>query len=272
MSTALYNLRSKIFHYSCAVLCSPHSPPTAMNFIEKLKLHYRARRYATKLDPGEISYILKNVQAGQTVLDIGAHKGGYLYFLQQKVGSTGKVCAFEPQNELFAYLQKMQPIMGWHNVVLENIALSANSDGATLFIPGNKTRGGTSPGATLVPHDHRTDFNQAQAVATESLDGYCEKNQLKPYFIKMDVEGNEQTILKGGEKTLKSAKPRLLIEIEARHVGREKAMSTIQFMTDMGYKVYFISGKSVVPFAQFSFDEHQNPESKLYCNNFIFEP
>lgn len=244
----------------------------SMNLIEKLKLHYRARRYATKLDPGEISYILKNVESGQTALDIGAHKGGYLYFLQQKVGKNGKVHAFEPQAELFAYLKKMIEVMAWKNVTLEKLALSADAGGAKLFIPGNKGGSGTSPGATLVPPDHRTDFNQVQEVATDSLYGYCEKHKLKPHFIKMDVEGNELTILKGGEKLLRSAMPKLLIEIEARHVGREQALSTINFLLDMGYKAFFICGKELLPYSKFDFELHQNPQVGIYCNNFVFEP
>jgi FkbM family methyltransferase len=243
-----------------------------MNFIEKLKLHYRARRYATKLDPGEIAYILKNVGSGQTALDIGAHKGGYLYFLQQKVGKTGSVHAFEPQAELYAYLKKMLGIMAWKNVTLENLALSADAGGAKLFIPGNKGGAGTSPGATLVPPQHRSDFNQVQEVATDSLDGYCEKRQLKPDFIKMDVEGNELTILQGGEKLLRSARPKLLVEIEARHVGRAQALSTIHFMKELGYRVFFICGKELLPYEKFDFDLHQNPEAGIYCNNLIFEP
>jgi hypothetical protein len=111
-----------------------------------------------------------------------------------------------------------------------------------------------------------------QEVATESLGGYCEKHQLKPDFIKMDVEGNELTILKGGEKLLRSAMPKLLIEIEARHVGREQALSTITFMKELGYRVFFICGKELLPYEKFDFDLYQNPEAGIYCNNFIFEP
>ena len=62
-----------------------------MPLVEKVQLLYRAWRYRFKLDPQEISFLLGNVSAGQTCVDIGAHKGAYTYWMQRAVGPTGRI-------------------------------------------------------------------------------------------------------------------------------------------------------------------------------------
>ncbi|MBI4947088.1 MAG: hypothetical protein HY840_11885 [Bacteroidetes bacterium] len=84
-----------------------------MKLIEQLKLSYRASKYKNKNDKGGIAYILSSVKAGQTVLDIGAHKAGYLYFFLKQVGAAGKVFAFEPQSSLYNYVSKLKMLFDW---------------------------------------------------------------------------------------------------------------------------------------------------------------
>jgi len=243
-----------------------------MKFIEQLKLSYRANKYKNKNDKGGIAYILSSVKEGQTVLDIGAHKAGYLYFLQKQVGHSGKVFAFEPQSELYNYVSKIKNILDWQNVTLEHLALSDSAGKVTLYIPANKKSKATSPGATIVQNSNRTDIGATEEVTTETLDSYCKRHNIKPDFLKIDVEGNELRIFSGGIETLKKYKPKILVEIEARHVGKEKVLETFKFLKALSYQGYFICDTKHMPLSSFSFEMHQNTESqKNYCNNFIFE-
>ena len=243
-----------------------------MKFIEHIKLSYRANKYKNKNDKGGIAYILSSISSGQTVLDIGCHKAGYLYFIRKQVGDTGKVFAFEPQSALYNYVAKLKTLFNWKNVRLEHLALSDAAGKATLYIPSNKKSKATSPGATLVHHSNRSDIGATEEVSTETLDSYCERHSIKPNFLKIDVEGNELRIFKGGIETLKKSKPKILVEIEARHVGREKVLETFKFMEELGYKGYFLLDVKHLPISSFSFEKYQNTEdAKNYCNNFIFE-
>jgi FkbM family methyltransferase len=45
---------------------------------------------------------------GKTVLDIGAHRGIYSYWMSKAVGPQGSVFAFEPQPECVAHLEKVK--------------------------------------------------------------------------------------------------------------------------------------------------------------------
>lgn len=79
-----------------------------MKLIESIKLRHRANKYKNKDDIGGIAYINSAIKKGQTVLDIGAHKAGYLYFMLRQVGDKGEVFAFEPQSNLYQYIKKLK--------------------------------------------------------------------------------------------------------------------------------------------------------------------
>jgi hypothetical protein len=90
--------------------------------------------------------------------------------------------------------------------------------------------------------------------------------------LKIDVEGNELRVFRGGINTLKTYKPKILVEIESRHIGKEKVLATFQYLEELGYSGSFVFKANRLPLAAFEFDKHQNAEkASTYCNNFIFE-
>jgi FkbM family methyltransferase len=243
-----------------------------MKIIESIKLRHRANKYKNKDDQGGIAYVISSIKKGQTVLDIGAHKAGYLYFMISQVGEKGKVFAFEPQSNLYQYITKMKKLLSWDNVTVEHLALSDAAGSVTLYIPNNKVSAGSSPGATIVEHKDLTAYGVTEVVDTETLDAYCKRKDIKPDFLKIDVEGNELRVLQGGAVTLKNHKPKIIVEIEARHVGEEKALETFAYIKSLGYKGQFIHGVNHKPLSAFHFNEYQNLNDMAnYCNNFIFE-
>ncbi|MBI4947087.1 MAG: FkbM family methyltransferase [Bacteroidetes bacterium] len=158
------------------------------------------------------------------------------------------------------------------NVSIEHLALSDTAGKTTLYIPSNKKSKATSPGATIVQNFNRTDIGATEEVRTETLDSYCNQHNIHPDFLKIDVEGNELRIFQGGIETLKKHKPKILVEIEARHVGKEKVFETFKFLEALSYQGYFICDTKRIPLSSFHFEKHQNTEDqKNYCNNFVFE-
>lgn len=242
-----------------------------MKLIELIKLLHRAYKY-NKSDKGEISYIKSVIKKGDTVFDIGTHKAGYLYFILKQVGATGKVIGFEPQSILFQYLTKMKSLFNWDNVTIENLALSNNSGHQRLYFPLASAGKTSSPGATIVEHENDTEFTAIEEVVIATLDEYCKHHQLIPKFLKVDVEGNELNVFKGGENILKNHRPKILVEIEARHIGQNQVLETIQYLESLGYQGRIIKGYEYIPTSQFTFEKFQDIKNKKgYCNNFIFE-
>lgn len=219
-----------------------------------------------------MNYIKSILKPGDTAFDIGAHKGGYLNLMRKCVGPGGLVVGFEPQVNLYNYLTSFSRLKRWSNVTVEHLALSDTEGKATLHIPVNKVKQDSSPGATLLNSIPEKNIKRTEAVKIQTLDHYIGRHQLKPVFLKIDVEGNELNVLKGGQELLHSIKPKILIEIEARHVGEEKAKETFDFLENMNYSGRFIHHKRLIPLTEFSFDQFQNLQKMdSYCNNFVFE-
>lgn len=241
-----------------------------------LRYTLRARKYRARQDPAEIDWVMNNLSTGATALDIGAHKGGWTYWLRKAVGKTGKVFAFEPQPTLNAYLNKLFATRYWQNVTLEDIALTNNNNSAQLFIPGKN--GSTSPGASLKQNviDHEFDTHTAK-VNTMLLDDYIDKAAIDTVdFIKVDVEGSELDLLEGAKNTLKNHNASWIIESEARHIGEDGVLKLFSIMQEAGYSGFYFSSKCLTPLSEFSFAQHQKQDSERfwdhanYYNNFLF--
>ena len=87
-----------------------------------LRWIFRAWRYRLRIEKPEITFLLNHLKLGQVVLDIGAHKGAYTYWMSNRVGESGRVIAFEPQPELNLYLSKIA-----RHVPTKNIYVAATS-------------------------------------------------------------------------------------------------------------------------------------------------
>ena len=221
---------------------------------------------------GGVAYINSAITKGQTVLDVGAHKAGYLYWMLKRVGNEGRIFAFEPQTSLYHYIKTLKATFKWDNVTIEHKALSDSVASVILYIPANKDSKNSSPGATIVEHKECTNIGATETIMTDTLDLYCKQHNIKPDFLKIDVEGNELKVFQGGIDILKKYKPKILVEIEAKHVGQERVLETFEFLKALGYHGHIIHGFIRQPLADFSFDKYQNVnDKKNYCNNFIFE-
>ena len=236
---------------------------------------FRAYRYRYKLDVNEISYIINNINKGDIVVDIGAHKGGYLYWMKKKVKQKGKVYAFEPQEELFLELNELYNLKKANNLTIENLGVSNEESEVEFFIP--KTTEGNSPGARITCLDD-VGLHQKTIIKTTTLDQYFLKHNIHPNFIKIDVEGHEKNVLLGGVNLIKLCKPKILIECENRHLKEGDIFDVFQILFDLGYSGYFFENRTRKSINNFKVDIHQKIrkarfwQAKEYINNFIFEP
>ncbi|MBC8346539.1 MAG: FkbM family methyltransferase [Candidatus Marinimicrobia bacterium] len=233
-----------------------------------MKLVLRAWRYRLRAERPEIRFLLNHLEPDQTVIDIGAHKGAYTYWMSHGVGPSGQVIAFEPQPDLNQNLSKMSELFTHNNIQVESFALSSNSGNATLGVP-SKT---PSPSASLnkTNTQNGSDIN----VQTTTLDEYVVDHKLKTVdLIKCDVEGHELDVFIGGSEILKRYKPVVMFECEARHNGPENVRAVFDFLFNLNYMGCFYDGKSFVDLDQFDLVKYQtDPNRKIYVNNFFFTP
>ena len=244
--------------------------------IKQFDLYWRAKKFADKWDPSEIAYLKKNLKCGEVAIDIGAHKGGYLYWMRKLVGKDGKVFCFEPQINLFNYLKSIQKSYNWSNVIIENAGIGNKNKTISLKVPGFK--GETSPGATFsLNNDLDGEPIYQYPVSVVPLDEYIKNKDINSVaFIKIDVEGFEKEVLLGAIEILSKYKPDVLMECEQRHNSKESIFIIFDVLLSMGYKGYFFLEKKIKPLNQFSLETHQKRigekfwDKPDYCNNFLF--
>jgi FkbM family methyltransferase len=101
-------------------------------------------------------------------------------------------------------------------------------------------------------------------------------------FIKIDVEGHELSVLRGGSETIRRCLPTMLIEIEERHKPNS-LRDVSEFLSLHGYVGYFILNRTLVSMKYFDKVKYQNcaniggwktnwKRSGVYVNNFFFVP
>ena len=199
-------------------------------------------------------------------MDIGAHKGAYVYWMQRAVGPSGTVFAFEPQVALAAYLRE-RVRGGASPVVVENLAISDTNGSASLEVPA----GGPACGATLEPG--LSGDKASVPVEVRTLDAYfASRPGVRIAFIKCDAEGHELRIFRGAERILREQRPVLLFECEARHNRRQSMTEVFGFLSGLGYSGRFFLGTRLVPLEEFHEGLQADPHAPAYANNFVFVP
>jgi len=201
-----------------------------LSLIAKLHMYHRFWRYRLRTEKPDIRYLRSYDLDGKTVVDIGANKGVYSYWMSKKVGEHGAVFAFEPQPELGVHLEKLKNSFGLNNLRIENTGLSSSSGILNLIRP--EAGSGTAsfhltPGAGL----------EAVEVPVTTLDEYFNARHRRPIsFIKCDVQEHEFEVFKGGQTVLAEDRPVLLFECYDELAEQGEFFS---FLTNLGYDGFF---------------------------------
>lgn len=176
----------------------------------------------------EIKFLRHLLQPGQTIIDIGANYGVYTLSMAQAVGASGRVWAFEPATGTADLLAQGIAANRFEQVTLERSAVSSSPGNAQLFLHANsefnslvqdQATVGDSETVTLVTLDDRRD-----AYGWQQID-----------FLKMDAEGEEHNILKGGQQFFAELSPLVQYEVKA---GTDLHLELVQAFANLGYSSY----------------------------------
>lgn len=181
-----------------------------------------------------ISNLFINIlEPGDIFVDVGAHVGYYSSLAATLVGENGKVIAFEPTPRTF--LNTKKNLSFFTNTLAFNKALS-DVKGSVAFVDyGPKYSAFNSLTART-----EVDFNKINAEATtitvecDVLDSVL-ASDLVPTVIKIDAEGAESTILKGGQKMIASSRPLITFEVGGDTVWNHSTTESFLFLEKVGY-------------------------------------
>lgn len=159
---------------------------------------------------------------GDVVLDVGAHIGYFTLKAAQAVGSEGIVIAVEPDPRNFKILKKNIRSNKLRNVKLFNCALGSSMGYARLKMSSDPMR------SALVNKLQNRDPSLIK-VEVKTMDELCEEIGVqKLNWVKIDVEGADSDVLKGGFKIL-THPTKMIIEVTDNE--------TLKLLTELGYSV-----------------------------------
>lgn len=203
-------------------------------------------------------------------LDVGAHVGEYCYALERCVAPS-RIHAFEPDPESFDLLKAFFPkINTW------KMALSDTVGTAELRVPVLKKRRYATRGTLENYVEPGAESLESIPVERTTLDTFRSRLTGPVCFLKIDVEGHELSVIRGGRGTILKDHPIMLIEIEERR--HELSIRNIFAEIEaLGYKGFFLNLRAweLSPIAVFDPATMQNVETMKsidYINNFLFLP
>ncbi len=183
-------------------------------------------------------------QPGQLPLiaiDVGAHHGHYSESLIQS-GFFERVIAFEPNPDNLGIISERISLSASCTFELIPAALGANTDTSILYFDDNTAT------ASLLQYgeNYKTQGNiNEHSVPVTTLDLFCdgisEAHRLS--FLKVDTQGNDLEVIKGGQKCISKHRPVIQVELIFTPLYKNQCTpkDIYETLNDFGYEMYTLS-------------------------------
>jgi FkbM family methyltransferase len=230
-----------------------------MTIYERLHMFHRLMRYRWSAERAELRFLLGRRYNGGSVLDIGAHRGVYSYWMHRRFRDGTRIIAFEPQPELVEHLRKFKQAFRLERMHVAPVGLSSQK--GTLRMHRPRDHWGAATVDEFCYDDDQTDVFD---VSVTTIDEYLgEHPELRPVrFIKCDVEHHEAEVLAGAERILQEDRPELLVEwTTPRRAYRERLYRMLQ---RLGYAIFQFEFGRLTPCT--SSERHSPPSWELGAN------
>jgi len=237
-----------------------------------MSVQFLWRAYKTRFrdQRAEIRELISAIKPGEIAVDVGSHKGSYLYWLA-KAAAPGQVVAFEPQPTLAEYLRRECAAARLKNVVVESAGVSDHNGELTLHVPGTST----SHGASFEDIVLSIRKCQSFSVPVYKLDDYFRNRTSRIAALKIDVEGHEFSVLRGAQELLRRDAPCLVVECEARRLTTCSVQDVLSYLQSLGFSGSFVDQGRLRPVSEFDPTKHQRMKGDRfwdapdYCGNFV---
>lgn len=187
-----------------------------------------------------IDYICNSLPINGIFFDVGANIGAICIEVASRRPDVS-VYAFEAAPSVFKYLEANKNTNNLKNLTTYNLAIhERGGESLPFYSPKDLNgKGSFAPVFTSTP----------EMVTTIRLDDFIIQNQLRPDFIKIDVEGFEVLILKSMSSFLKEhTKCEILFEfVDWAEVGAGFEAGLAQkFLKNIGYQLFKFSDQSLL--------------------------
>lgn len=186
-------------------------------------------------------------------IDVGAHHGEFSKFLI-RTGLFEKVLAFEPNFE--SYSEILTAVSSQSNCEFGVIYSALNSKSGTLDLYCD----GDTATASLLRYESgylSRGSIKKQTVPVTTLDEYLISNPVddRLQLLKIDTQGNDLSVIKGGERTISAHRP--IIQTEFIYIplyeGQCSPAELIEALAQLNYEMYSLNNLHVTPEGRLAF-------------------
>ncbi len=171
-----------------------------------------------------LEWFARNVSAGETWIDIGAHYGYTAIALCRLVGPGGRVIAFEPVLSTAGCIARTREWNGLRQLQIVPLGLGCCPALETWRLP--LARGMAD---STIP---RAVWEEPISVAAfDALWPFLQEQNAAVHGVKIDVQGMEVDVIEGMHHTLLSQHPKLIVEF---HSGVDRARA-LELLAACGY-------------------------------------
>ena len=164
------------------------------------------------IDPMLLRVAREHVHPGDTVWDIGANVGIFSFAAAALAGPTGRILAVEADTWLVGLLRRSAGASGSDIAPVEVLPMAISREvGVAKF--NIARRGRASNHLEVTGGSTQTGgVRESQCVPTATLD-WLLNHFPAPKFLKIDVEGAEELVLRGAQRLLTDIRPIVMCEI-----------------------------------------------------------
>jgi len=173
------------------------------------------------LERAKLKQFVQRLRRGMTVWDVGANVGLYTLPSARAVGPMGRVYAFEPMPRNFELLRRHLAMNRLSNVEIYEVAVV--DAGRSL-----RMAEGDSPSEF-----HADPAGRWQVPAVTLDDWLAASDSPSPDLVKIDVEGSDDAVLRGGARTFAAYRPPIYLALHGERQRRECAA----LLAGWGYRV-----------------------------------
>lgn len=192
----------------------------------------------------EIEFLKKTLNVGDIFIDVGSNIGLFSLVASKIVGNEGKVICFEPAPSTFSRLEENAKINNLNNIDLRNIGLSDSVSELEFYISKN----GYDAWNSFAPsQDNKLENSITVPVSTLDIElKDVDKTGIK--LVKIDVEGWEKFVLRGGKELFMNFNPVVMVEFTEENTFNAgySIHEIYDIMTGFGYVWYRIKNNELV--------------------------
>jgi len=211
----------------------------------KVRCHPASRHHFAvfNTDPvqaAELKTFAAYCKPGMQLLDVGAHYGFFALAALHFGGKGTRVVCIEASAKAAVILRANLTANGASSDVQVIEAAMGSCDGQLNML----ATGPLGSDYFVVPSEHRDDTTLVKQVALTSV---LASTGFQPTHVKIDVEGFEEEVIKGGEGFLRAAKPVLFLELHGDLIRRrnQKPESVVGLLRSFGYERFISDGREL---------------------------